>query len=350
MPFEVDIYKPRTMMAAIKKTAPNNSFFRTTFFNQEKTFYTKSIDIDIKRGNLKCAPYVSRKIGGKIIANSGYETNSYTPPLLAPEKLTTIDDILARAPGDPIYGGKTPEIKAAEKLVEDMQELRDMHERRQEQMCAEIFTTGMLTIKGEGVDEVIDFKLTNKETLEKTKMWGTDKADPIEDLDRWKEAVRTKSFNNPDIIIMGKTAVNKLLHTKSVLEMLDVKNVDMGVLAPRKLPNGVTYIGSLAPNRISIYTYSGSYTDDWTNPEAPKDKPFVPDNAVIVASTNANYIMGYGAVEYAEPNTNTIKLVEAKYVPDTYVLRKPPRRFLNLSSSPLPIPAEIDSWFVATVC
>ena len=50
-----------------------------------------------------------------------------------------------------------------------------------------------------------------------------------------------------------------------------------------------------------------------------------------------------------DENTKEFRTVEGKYVPDTWVKRKPARRFLQLSSAPLSVPHGVDSWFVAKV-
>lgn len=41
--------------------------------------------------------------------------------------------------------------------------------------------------------------------------------------------------------------------------------------------------------------------------------------------------------------------VEGNAVPQTWVERRPDRRFLQINSKPLPVPHEVNSWFVAHV-
>lgn len=349
MPIEMDIYQPRTMIEAVKRTAPNPSFFRDTFFKKEKFFETEEVDVDFKKGTLICAPYVSRKIGGKIIPNTGYETKTYTPPLLAPEKITTVDDILKRSPGETLYNGKSPAERAVEKMIDDFQELENIITRREEEMCAEIMTTGKLNIKGDGFSEEIDFGLTNTETLSSTKKWSASAADPMDDIDRWTEKVREESFTNPDIVIMSSNAARAFIRNETVKSLLDVKNYNLGAIAPTMLPGGVSYVGYIGAKNLSIFTYDGRYIDDWTDPEHPVIKPFVPSGKVVVASSAAEYVMAYGGIGVVDDEKKLIGYAEGKRIPDTYVMRKPVRRFLNLSSAPMPVPVEANSWFVAQV-
>ena len=76
------------------------TFITSTFFRNVETFDTQKIDVDFKKGNRQLAPFVHKKIGGVTIDNEGYETNTYEPPLVAPNKITTVDDILKRTPGE----------------------------------------------------------------------------------------------------------------------------------------------------------------------------------------------------------------------------------------------------------
>ncbi|MBP3579004.1 MAG: major capsid protein [Lachnospiraceae bacterium] len=345
---EVSIYEPRTMGRVVSKLPPARTFFRSTFFKHEETFNTESVDVDFRKGSRKVAPYVSRLIGGKVVPNTGYETKTYTPPLVAPEKVTTIDDLLKRRPGESIVSGRTPAERAVLKMSDDFTELREQIVRREELMCTQAIFTGKIPVIGDGVNEVIDFQFTNKEEITTaTKKWTNAASDPIADLKRWHEVVQKKGFINCDICVMGTDVANAFVNHEKVQKVLDVKNYNLAVIAPKQLPNGVTYIGTIHELGMDIYKYNEWYLDDWTNPDAPEDKPLVPVNTLAMLSTNANYSMYYGAITLIDEPNGNFRTVEGKYVPDTWTKRKPARRFLNLSSAPLCVPHDVDSWFVA---
>ena len=346
---EVSIYEPRTMGRVIQKLPPVHTFFRSTFFNHEETFVTKSVDVDFRKGSRKVAPFVSRVIGGKIVPNTGYETKTYTPPLVAPEKVTTIDDLLERRPGEQLYSGKTPAQRAVEKMADDFIELREQIARREELMCAQTIFTGKILVIGDGVNEVIDFSFTNKEVISTAaKKWTNAASDPIADLKRWHKAVQKSGFVNCNICVMGSSVADAFVNHEKVQKLLDVKNYNLAVIQPRQLPNGVTYIGTIHELGMDIYTYNEWYLDDWTNEANPEEKPLVPDNQLALLSTGANYSMYYGAITLIDEPNGNFRTVEGKLVPDTWTKRKPARRFLNISSAPLCVPHDVDSWFVAT--
>lgn len=350
MPNEISIYEPRTMGKVIHRLPPLRTFFRTTLFNKPVTFATKSVDVDMKKGNRQLAPFVHPKIGGKTVPNSGYQTNTYTPPLLAPNKITTVDDLMERLPGEGVYGGKTPAERAVEKLAEDFKELQEQIARREEWMCAQAIFTGKIPIIGEGVNEEIDFSFTNKETITTAaKKWSAATSDPIADIKRWKKEVQKTGFVNCNICLMADDVATLFVNHEKVQKLLDVKGYDLAAIKPRELPNGVTYIGTLHGEGIDIYSYNEWYLDDWTDEENPEQKPLVPENYLALLSTAAEYSINYGAVTILDEQTKKFVTVEAKTVPETWVERRPARRFLQISSKPLPVPHEVDSWFVAKV-
>ena len=120
MAIETDIYTPRTLGKLVRRLPPVRTCFLDTFFRNRKTFNTKSIEVDFKKGGRALAPFVHPKVGGKTIPNAGYQTKSYTPVLIAPNKITTVDDLLERSAGENPYSGKKPADRAVEKLAEDL--------------------------------------------------------------------------------------------------------------------------------------------------------------------------------------------------------------------------------------
>ncbi len=350
MAIETTIYTPRTLGKLVQRMPPVHTFFRDTFFKNRRTFPTKSVDVDFKKGNRKLAPFVHPKVGGKTMLNSGYQTQTYTPVLLAPNKVTTVDDLLERAAGENPYSGRTPAERAVEKLAEDFRELNEMIVRREEWMAATAIFTGQIPVIGDGLNEVIDFGFTNSETIVSAeKKWNADTSDPIADLERWHETVQKNGFVNCNICIMAKDVANAFINHKKVKEVLDVKAYDLAIIKPRQLPNGATYVGTIHKLGLDIYQYNEWYLDDWTSPEAPEEKPLVENGALALMSTEADYSIYYGAITMIPEEGKGFVTVEGDKVPQTWVERRPDRRFLQINSKPLTVPHEVNSWFVAHV-
>lgn len=349
----ISIYDPRTMGKLVERMPKVQTFIKSTFFRNVETFDTQKIDVDFKKGNRQLAPFVHKKIGGVTIDNEGYETNTYEPPLVAPNKITTVDDILKRTPGESLYGGKSPNQRAVEKMQRDFTELDEMITRREEWMCCQALFTGKIPIldkDGKELQAEIDFQFTNKVTLSSADAWNKKTGGKIKQLKEWRKQVQKTGFVNCNICIMGDEALEAFIMDEEVQKLLDVERYDLAVIKPRELPNGVTYIGTIQGEGMDIYSYNEWFLDNWTNKDKPENKPLVPTNAVALLSTEANYSMYYGGVGVVDESGKTIAVVEGSRIPEQWVERRPPRRFLQLNSAPLCVPHEVDSWYVATVC
>lgn len=344
MPNMVDLYTPRTLAEVVKTTPPVRTFLRDRFFTNVKTFPTKRVDIDIVKGNRKMAAFIHPMVGGEIVQAEGYETKSYAPPLINPATISTADQLLERLPGEDMYSGKTPADRAAEKLIEEYNQLNDMTTRREEWMAAQVLTTGQLKVKGKGVDEVIDFGLTNKITLASTKKWGASAADIWGNLKDWKQQVSRNGFANANMVIMGKAAADAFMADATVAKLLDNRRIEIGAIKPEEMEGGLTYYGHLNLPGVDIYGYDEVYLDD----ETGETKPLIPDNVVLMIPSAASFMRAYGLCTYLD-DAGAWHRAETDRLLRTYVEHRPDRRFIELQTHPLLIPDKIDSWFAATV-
>lgn len=349
----ISIYDPRTMGKLVERMPKVHTFIKDTFFRNTETFDTQKIDVDFKKGNRQLAPFVHKKIGGVTIENQGYETNTYEPPLVAPNKITTVDDILKRTPGENLYNGKSPNQRAVEKMQRDFTELDEMITRREEWMCCQALFTGKIPIldkDGKELQAEIDFNFTNTETLASAKKWSATQGGKIKQLREWRKQVQKTGFVNCNVCLMGADALEAFLTDEEVMKVLDVRRFEVAVIAPKELHNGATYVGTIHELAMDIYTYNEWYLDNWTDKSKPEDKPLLPTNVVALLSTEANYSMYYGAVGVTDEAGKTIDVAEGARIPEQWVERRPPRRLLQLNSAPLCVPHEVDSWFIAIVC
>ena len=222
--------------------------------------------------------------------------------------------------------------------------------RREEWMAATAIFTGQIPIVGEGVNEVIDFDFTNKETIVSAeKKWDNAQSDPLADIERWHEIVQREGFVNCNVCVMAKDVATAFINHAKVKEVLDVKAYDLAVIKPRQLPNGATYIGTYHKLGLDFYQYNEWYLDDWTEPGEPENKPIVPDKHIALLYTEADYSIYYGAITMIPEEGKGFVTVEGDKVPQTWIERRPDRRFLQINSKPLTVPHEVNSWYVAQV-
>lgn len=138
------------------------------------------------------------------------------------------------------------------------------------------------------------------------------------------------------------------VRNETVQKLLDNRNIELARIAPKELPDGAKWIGHIATLAMDIYAYEEWYVDDFTDPENKEEKSMIPEGKLMMASTNSRRSSCYAAITIAGDDDQFIT-VESERVPETWMERKPARRFVSLSSSPLTVPHEADSWLVATV-
>ena len=338
----ISLFEPRTMMKVVDRMPKTTTFLRDTFFKSREYSETDKIDMDIKQGGLKVAPFVSEKVGGKVVENSGFATKTFAPPLVSPLKITTAGDIQKRGMGENIYSSKTADERAAAKLVSDMSDLDGMITRREELMAAQVIFTGEIEVKGEGVDYVIDFGFKNKEALSGTALWNTATSTKLADLKRWRRAVQQTGFVNTDVVVMAADVADELLKDMEILNLLNIRHANVGQIDVKELPSGATYLGYIAEVG-HLYSYNAFYHDEESNTV----KPMVPNGHLALLSTEVENAMAYAAITLIKDGEWSTYVTDR--VPDSYTKKNPDRQMVQLSSKPLPVPVEINSWYLAKV-
>lgn len=347
----IDMYDPRVMFDAVINRPPVHTFLRDMFFKPEniRTFDTGHVDVDYYKGRRRMAPFVNPRLKGKSMNREGFTTKTYQPPQIKPDRIITTDHIRPRLPGDNIYTRRSPADRAAIIMAQDILELDEFITRREEWMYAQVLFTGKVHMIGEGVNEELDFQFTQKETLSGTSLWTHADSDPFTYLfDRRKMVVQNSGIN-PDILLMSSDVVPVFVQHPKIMKILDKKAVEVGRIDPRILPNGATYVGTLSALGLDIYSYDEWYLDEDTDPDNPTEKPMIPAGTIMLGSTRAKFNTYYGAVDLVDPDTKRFITVEGDRVPQSWVTIDPPARTLQLNARPLPVPHEVNSWWVAKV-
>jgi len=340
----INIFDKRTMLKALLQNFKPTTFLLKTFFSRNTTFDTESVDIDLRKGKRRVAPFVRPRSGGKTVERDGFSTKTYTPPLVAPQTVTTAEDMQKRTPGETIYGDeKSPEQRAAERLGEDMADLDDMISRREELMAAQALFNGEIVLYApdEGIDDTMNFGMTNT-ALSGSSLWSDSGADPLADLSSLASQMRKNSGYSPTMGIFGTDAMEAFLNNAAVIKAMDTRRVDMGQIQPRELPGGVSYIGHIARPGVDIDLYS---YDEWIYDEVSgKDVALVPAKKIFLGNPASRYEMLYGAVANVK-----MGVVAAPRVPWSWVENDGSARYLRISARPLPVPMDVDASIRCTV-
>lgn len=346
----VDIFDTRIMTQMIEEGHnTKHVWLRDRYFTNRPTFTAKKIDFDVVgRGGRRIAPFVSPLNGGKVIDRDGYSTLSYEAPMVAPQRTTTAEDVLKRLAGENPYSGKSPTMRAAEILGRDLAELDEYISRREEAMCSEALFSGKVTVKGDGVNEVLNFWSTvpasEKPETTLTTKWDASTATAetiMSDLRVVRRSMIKDGGFTPRDLICGTNVIDTILSKLTASKSLDMRRVDMGHIDPQHLPDGVTYWGYLKDSALDIYSY-----DEWYK-GTDGDVAMVPADKCLLATPGAKTMLAYGACPVISETNPGIVFVEGSRVPMSWIQRSNPMgRVLQISSRPLPIIQQIHAFHV----
>lgn len=346
MPFDA-LYTPQTLGAVIQRTPDLPSFLKDKFFSNMKTFHTASIAFDVKKGRRTITPFVTPLAAAPVAGRTGFKTLTYTPAMKKEKTVLQGLDLDTRLAGEqPFNSGVTPAERAVQYLAEDAKDLKDNLIRSQEAMAADLLFTGSLHVKGDDVDDVVDFGFTNKETLSGGALWSNPDADIIGDLLRWRANCRKASGFSPNTIIADTNTINAILTNKRILELLDNRSVDFGRASTQDLGDGAEYHGYLAGILgVNLYAYDNWYVD----PVDGVEKSLVPEKTICFIPENAQFSRLYGAITLKPNITSDFVTYEGEYVLRRLDQQDPDATYLEIQSRPLYVPWDVDAFQIATV-
>lgn len=340
--------KTTTTLKSYEKRMPITTFLRDTFFPYPESLVTEDVHVDVQKGGQKVAPFIASNVGGLNSGRSAYQTNHYVPPRVAPQRAISPEILKIRQLGENIHSTKTPEERASNIMQKDVNEMDDEISRREEIMASELLTDGKLTVTGFiddkktiFVDDTIEFGFTNKVILTGDAKWNTPTSSKYDDLARSCETVMRSGYN-PEYAILGKGAQLQLLKDEKFLKLLDITRLSLASIAPQLHiadGNGVAYLGRINALGIDLYTYLAWYWDDVTK----KMKAYYPENKVTVAPGNIGQFM-YGAVTQIEDGDKEYHTYEGSRIPKEWTDVANDVKMCRITSKPLAVPFDVDSW------
>lgn len=340
----MDLFATRTMLAAIEQMKRSRRFLGSLYFGAEPvTATTENVDIDIIKGNRKMAPFVRPNRPGKVIDRSGSVMRSYKPAYVKPKLETSAGLLLnQRQPGEHIYSGRSPLERAGEQLARDMEDLDDQINRREEWMIAQALTTGQVQVVGDGINDIVDYQMDDDHLITEAIQWSEGTSDPIADLRKYKRRIAKKTGRTANACVMSSEAADAFLDNESVIKKLNTRRIDLGMIRPEELPDGVTYLGYLNDPGMDLYAY-----EEWYQPDEGEEAPMIPAGGLIVGPTTSRCGMLYGAIQDMKAMEGGLFDV-ARY-PKSWLEDDPGVRWLMMQAAPLPGFHEPDAFIFANV-
>lgn len=336
------LYEPRTMMEALRQNPVPKRFFQRRFFKKVITHETTTVELDVQKTKRMVAGYTSPSSAANIVERDGYYTVATKPAYIKEKIPMRVADVVNRQMGENIYNPEPVKVRAARLLGNDLRVLDERIVRREEFMCAEALLTGKIIIKGTGLNHGVDFGYEPGEhikTLSGSSCWDHPDSDPMKSLDDAREAINQRCGVLPDTCVVGRKVYWAILNNPKVKERLDNTRYQMGIIKPADFGDGVRYLGTLAPSMLDVLVYDEMYYD----PAEKKDKPLVPDDVVLIGSSNAMCSMNYGLIQ------NLKGLAAVSRFPLIWEDPDGGARWVQLESSPIPNLVQSDAFMVMHV-
>ncbi len=253
----IDIFTTRYMMTVLEESFPPSSFMLDKFFTQTETSDQETAEFDVITDPQTVAAPQGPKLPAQAVQAIGYKTKT-TPRAYFSEKIAceAWDMMRNRLPGDNMYVEKSVLERASVRMARDLDHLRRRLRRAYELMAVEALTTGKLKVQGKGVNFEVDYEYDEKNiiTLSGSALWSATGAEVYGQLKDYAVDIQLRSGHNTDIIILGKEAAKLFIKNAEIKEYLNNRRYEMGQIAPKRLPGGVSYIGSF-PEFGDVYSY-----------------------------------------------------------------------------------------------
>lgn len=336
----MSLFETRTLTQEVNQLYPVGNFLTSTFFKNMKNPDGEYIDITIKKGKRRLAPFVSPKVGGKVVQSLSKRVQTYKPAYIKDKRVFDPSSVL-KADGVFYADNKSPQQRLARKVAEELQDQIDMIGRRGEWMVASALTTGKVSIIGDGIDDEVDFGMDpdHIKTLTGTALWTDAESDPRADLKVWRTQIQKDSGIAPNTVVMGLDAINAYVNHAKVKDSYNLRRVDNGMIDPSILAGGVTYYGYDKELGLDIYSYTEWYFDE----ELGIDADLMPSDKIILGSTMAETVFAHGMIQDLD------MLSATKYFTKSWTEQDPSVRYLLTQSAPLPIPTQVDAFMCNTV-
>ena len=354
----MNIYKTKTMLAAVKQMEPVHSFLRDRYCptTTADLFPSEEVLVEHKDGsNRKMAPVVVDGHDGITVGRNGYKTFRMEPPMVAPKRALTINDMRKKGFGEALFSDMTPDQRAAMLLAQDLTELDEMHTNREEYIVSKLMFENGYTIR-QYADEHGDaenFKAyemkfydgeVNPATYTPGVKWDGSSSDKLADLYQMIRMLTTNGNAATDVLL-GADAADALLNDEAIKKLLDLNRYDIGSIAPQLMGDGsaaLLGILNVRGRRMNLITYDGTYEDEVTG----EITPFVPAKSICVTAPGAGRGL-YGCITQTEQGDDSTHSYMGRRVPRYWTDKA--GQELRLASRPLFIPKTKNPFITATV-
>ena len=329
-----EIYRTSTILTGMANLPRASVFLRDQLFSNVVTAPTDQVDISFYKGKAKLAPYCSRFAVGTAVPRERQQLRLFSPPFMKPVRTLTADDVFYRSM-------TANDNRDAELLAIDITELDNDISRREEWMCSQaLFTGKIVCLDGDTSEIVAEIDYTPISSSVVSPLWSSaSTCDPLKDIKTAMRLVSGQCGYSADLIVLGKDASDSFENADKVLAAYDKMNISPGSITPALAEYGITLLGNY--RGLPLYASESQYTDvDGTS------KYFVPADKVLVAASGLQGTLAYAGIVQVDEDAHGMQSYEGTRIPLVYYEKGYDFRKVRLSSRPIPIPADTQSWTI----
>jgi hypothetical protein len=342
-----ELYSITDIIETMKLLYSAPMFFRDRLFNITETCWGDTIMCDFHRGDSVALPFCHLHKRGLAKPRPRFQTQWVTPPYIKSLTNCRAIDLLRRIPSEPTYSSEAPETRLAYWQKDDLEEADLGISRREEVMCRDILFDGVVECR-DGDDnlllQTIDFGPVNRTVIPRGSYWDVADSRPLDDLRAIKQAV-TRAGYSGGFIVFGQDAATSFLNNESVRTSMNSLNYRVGEVDAYDQEFGIAHLGTFFG--LSITEYNAMYRDPFTN----MMDYYMPPDQILIASAEVQNRLAYGeVVQVDSENKRLVSSYRAQRVPQYVGEEGEDQVSFRLQARPVPIPVDIVSWTVATVC
>jgi hypothetical protein len=351
----MDLYSTTALNRVVEELPLSSQFFTTTYFPTTETFDTEDVKFDTVKGRRLITPLVSPIVGGKVVREQGFKTQSVSPAYLKDLRVFNPNRQFKRRAGEKIGGTLSPEDRLRASVAVSLAEQLDMWTRRLEVMSAEVVRTGKLTLVGDGYPrQEIDFGRAAGNTIVLTgaDLWSAAAVNPLDDIEDWGQKIFDESGLVCRDVVMaadvwkairskmaGPTtdavAVALRLQIDTTATALDRASVALG---PTLFKEGVRLVAIFGDYRLWVHS------DKYIDPETNTEKDILPDGYVVMASRDIEGVRMFGAIQDLKAGIQS-----RPFFVKSWEEENPSVRYVLGQSAPITVPYRVNGTLGAKV-
>lgn len=319
---------------------------RDTYFPNVSTSNLAEIKVDTRKDGKKVALFVSPVKNGKPDVRSGFTTTAYKMPMYGTStSVVADDDAQNRGFGETING----QTSAVKKMASIADEHDRQLNRREMLMCRDLLINGAIQVQEINEDGTngelwnISYGAIDKIVLGVGKKWTDTGVSVIESIDEVVRARELISSKPVKVVTLDPLAAQALRNNEADMKKLNIENVKLGLINPKKLGKGHRYIGQITMSGIDIYELQDTYKN-----EAGVLQNLLPAGTAIFGPGDDEFITGPVSLYAEDTSEEPVTSVKPR-VPNVMIAPNKRSKIIETLSRQMPMPADLDAYAVATV-